>query len=50
MLTILSDRLSFCNIDFALFWGRMAINNIGDVGAASLAELLKTNRALKDIR
>lgn len=45
-----SDELSSPNIYFELFWDRMAINNIGDVGAASLAELLKTNRTLRDIR
>lgn len=45
-----SDELSFYDIDFVLFLGRMAINNIGDIGAASLAELLKSNHTLKDIR
>lgn len=29
---------------------RMAINDIGDTGAGYLADLLKTNCALKDIR
>ncbi|XP_057207076.1 NLR family CARD domain-containing protein 3 [Triplophysa rosa] len=29
---------------------RMAINNIGDVGAGHLAELLRTNQTLRDIR
>lgn len=45
--------MCYCFIILTLYFlnnCRMAINNIGDIGAASLAELLKTNHTLKDIR
>ncbi|XP_072547126.1 NLR family CARD domain-containing protein 3 [Salminus brasiliensis] len=46
-LRILAEGLKDNKTVFDL---RMAINGIGDIGAACLAELLKANRTLRDIR
>ncbi|XP_026884853.2 NLR family member X1 isoform X1 [Electrophorus electricus] len=46
----LHDNHTVVDLSYDVPVGRMAINGIGDNGAAHLAKLLKTNRTLRDIR